>query len=74
VSGLTWTMPNGALAPGKVLPKFWVPTNGCTRLTGSSSAARAWAGVAAPPQAISSSTATSRRVIEKPPVNDVIVR
>src|SRR3954471_2310163 len=31
VSGLTCTMPNGALAPGRVLPKFSVPTNGLTR-------------------------------------------
>jgi len=30
VSGLTCTMPKGALAPGKVLPKFSVPTNGFT--------------------------------------------
>src|SRR6266540_1114062 len=41
-------MPNGALAPGKVLPKFWVPTKGFTEAVGSAGEALA-AGAASRP-------------------------
>jgi hypothetical protein len=68
-------MPNGALAPGKVLPKFWVPTNGRTRSTGACSAAAAGLAWSRPARVAATVAATrNRRGMEEPPVNNVIVR
>jgi hypothetical protein len=67
-------MPNGALAPGNVLPLFCVPTNGRTRSTGSGSAARAEPGSHTSEARSSGTAARSRRIIDEPPVNGVIVR
>lgn len=41
-------MPNGALAPGKVLPKFSVPTKGWTSEVGSGGGSPAAAAAVAP--------------------------
>jgi hypothetical protein len=57
-------MPKGALAPGKVLPKFWVPTNGFTRSTGSTAAPAAVPPVTRTAAASSAVEAISRGIRE----------
>jgi len=58
--GADLTMPNGALAPGKVLPKFSVPMNGLTRPVRSTRAACGAAPPADPAPATVSPTAVVR--------------
>src|SRR5437763_16275623 len=69
-------MPNGAAAPGKVFPKFCVPTNGLTSASGSSTAA-APAGAATSPlaaSAASTSVVRLRRAVLMTPPDDNVVR
>src|SRR5690242_4956324 len=61
-------MPNGALAPGKVLPKFCVPMNGFTSAV-RSLVGSATAGVAAVPTAVPAASTTPTAA----PMNDRIL-